>query len=52
MELSPGEGGLGIPCIKDSSSDQYKASRIITKPHVETIVAQEMIKRLPTLELK
>ena len=23
--LSPDEGGLGIPCIKDSASDQYKA---------------------------
>ena len=43
--LAPSEGGLGIPCIKDSAIDQYKASRTITKPHVETIVAQEMIKR-------
>ena len=42
--LSPSEGGLRIPRIKDSASDQYKAARIITKPHVETIVAQEMIK--------
>ena len=43
--LSPGEGGLGIHCINDSTSVQYKASRIITKPLVETIVAQEIIKR-------
>ena len=44
VRLSPGKGGLGIPCIKNSVSDQYKASRIITKRHVETIVAKEIIK--------
>ena len=42
--LYPGEGGLGIHRIKDSASDQNKASRIITQSHDDTIVSQEMIK--------
>ena len=38
VNLSPAQGGIGIPDLKRESSEQFNASLGITAPHVNSIV--------------
>ena len=40
VNLSPAQGGIGIPDLKRESSEQFNASLGITAPHVNSIVTQ------------
>ena len=40
VNLSPSQGGTGIPDLKRESSEQFNASLGTTTPHVNTIVTQ------------
>ena len=40
VNLSPAQGGIGIPHVKPESSEQFNASLGITAPHVNSIVNQ------------
>ena len=39
------EGGLGISSPKTEAPQQYKSSVLITKPHVESILSQDMVQK-------
>ena len=40
VNLSPAQGGIGIPDLKRESSERFNASLDITAPHVNSIVTQ------------
>ena len=40
VNLSPAQGGIGIPDLKRESSEQFNLSLGITAPHVNSIVTQ------------
>ena len=40
VNVSPAQGGIGIPDLKRESSEQFNASLSITAPHVNSIVTQ------------
>ena len=40
LNLTPAQGGMGIPDLKGEGPEQYKASTQITALHVDSIVAQ------------
>ena len=49
VNLSPAQGGIGIPDLKRESSEQFNASLGITAPHVNSVVTQSSTN--PTREL-
>ena len=49
LNLSPAQGGIGIPDLKRESSEQFNASLDITAPHVDSIVTQSTT--IPAREL-
>ena len=49
VNLSPAQGGFGIPDLKRESSEQFNASLNITAPHVNSIVTQSST--IPAREL-
>ena len=42
FSLTPNQGGLGIPSLKKTSTSQYNASSLLTKPHVDLIMEQKL----------
>ena len=49
VNLSPAQGGIGIPDLKRESLEQFNTSLDITAPHVNSIVTQSST--IPTREL-
>ena len=49
VNLSPAQGGIGIPDLKRESSEQFNTSLDITAPHVNSIVTQSST--IPAREL-
>ena len=45
LSLNPSEGGLGINILSQDANNQFLASTNITRPHVQSIISQENIKR-------
>ena len=45
LSLNPSDGGLGFPIIAEESEGQYKSSKLISLPLVESIIARESIGR-------
>ena len=40
--LSPAQGGLGIPSLREEAPQQYAASKAITAPQVRSNIEQSM----------
>ena len=40
VSLTPTQGGLGIPVLREEAPQQHAASKLITTPHVQSIIAQ------------
>ena len=47
VTLSPKFGGLGIPSLQRDSTSQFNASKVITKNHVNSIVEQSSVMKIP-----
>ena len=45
LSLNSSDGGLGFPIIAEEAEGQYKSSKLISLPLVESIIAQESIVR-------
>ena len=45
LSLNSSDGGLGFPIIAEVSEGQYKSSKLVSLPLVESIIAQESIVR-------
>ena len=43
--LNPSDGGLGIPLLSAEAQNQHASSRLITSPHVESIIDQDAVMR-------
>jgi hypothetical protein len=50
--LTPAQGGLGIPSLKEEAPQQYTTSKIITGPHTEAIITQSTTMPTITEDLK
>ena len=49
ITLTPAQGGLGIPSLREEAPLQYTSSKQITSPHMEAILAQSMTLPTPTI---